>query len=210
MTNPNQKDPAEGDNGIVKAAAYKWSCDTELPEPIKLEIEFLLGLAATAHLNGSEMHLVFTGVDKDANRYMVDTTGCPPELIPSVIMMQAEQHKWVAAIMCTEGWTIPVEDRERFMKERAPGQQIKDHPRAYEVLTLTIETLNGSWGGDAKIIGQAPNQIVREELVLSKMVKHAGRMGNLLPANWDKDPIGTLQKVTAAKAHFNKDEASPE
>lgn len=195
------------DETMKLAEPYGWSADIVFPDSVQEEIRKLLVCAATAHREGIEMHTVFVGLDADNNITFLDCMGCPPDLLPSWVMMQADKNNWVVAIMCTEGWTIPEEARRDYGKPGGYMGELKDHPEAYEVLIVNVETLQGTWGGQAKIVGEDSNRTVKDELVLAKADEATGLLNNLLKPNWSKDPIGTLLRHLKAKLYYDKEPA---
>lgn len=191
------------------APAYPWNSDIVLPEQVTVHIDQLLALAQTCHIAGIEMRQVFIGVKADGEGIFMDVHKTPREMLSSWVMMNADKHKCVALIMCSEGWTVPDHvAKEWAEKSNRPEGEIKDHPEVIEVLMIGVETLKGHWFAREPIIGEGDNRTVKKPLQLKKADAAAGMHCNLLRANWMKDPEGTLHKATMAREYVEKDQSA--
>jgi hypothetical protein len=187
---------------------YPWTSDIEFPEQIKFQIDQLLTLAASCHAAGMEMRQVFIGVTPQDENLFIDCSDVPHPIVPSWVMMQADKHKCVALVMCSEGWTVPPEVSERWAKEGRPPGNISDQPECYEILLLQVETLKGHWYAQVKINVDGDIRTLDKELHLTKADKIGGRLTNLLKVHWEKDMFGTLEKAMEAKAHMEQERAA--
>jgi hypothetical protein len=186
------------------ADPYTWSSDVVFPDPIPDQINRLLTLASTCHRDGIDMSTTFVGIKADGDVICLDAEHCPPALLPSWVMMNADTHDFIVLLSCYEGYTVPPEVAERWAKEGRPAGQIKDQPESYETLMLGVETQKGTWIGQSKIVGESPNCIVKEVIALHKAEVSFGRFNNLLKCNWTNDLGGTLRKALEAKQFVDK------
>lgn len=197
-----EKEPLPADGGIVSSKPYAWDSDIVLPKPVADTVDHLLSLAATCHATGIEMRQVWIGLNAEGKGTLIDSTDYPEETLLANVMMMADKTDAVALVMCTEGYTLPPEITKSWAEGRRTHQNVSDHPEHYEVLMVQVETVQGTWAGQAKIIGEAPNQIVRDTLHLEKADAVRGRMNNLLRCNWNENRANILAIATRAQGYY--------
>lgn len=183
---------------------YDWTSDIVFPDRINDEINTVLKVAATAHGAGIDMRQIFVGLTADNKGIFMDCSEVPPPVLPSWIMQQADIHKCVALVHCCEGYTLPSHLTEQYMKNRRPGDEIKDHPQAEEILLVTVETQKGHWAGRAVIKGEHPKRYLETNIHIAKSDQSGVRLSNLLRCNWEKDMPGVLKKAVESMEYLSK------
>lgn len=192
------------------AEAYEWDSDIVLPDPVRTHITQLLALARSCHQSGIEMRQVFIGVEPNGHGIMMDCSDVPKEVIPSWVMMSLEKHHCVAAVSCSEGWTVPAKIAEDWAKNGRPPGNISDHPQAIEILMIQAETQLGTWIATSPIVGKGKERTLEQPLYMQKSDKTRGRLNNLLKCNWTNDRAGTLHKAAEALTHLQANKANKE
>lgn len=194
-------------DGVVRAEPYKWESDIVLPYPVNDTINHLLQLAATCHSTGIEMRQVWVGLNAEGKGTLVDSTDYPQEVLLANVMMMADKTESVALVLCTEGYALPQHITKDWAEGRRSHENVSDHPEHYEVLMVQVETRQGTWGGQARIIGEAPNQIVRDVIKIRKFDATRGRMNNLLRCNWDENKANILAIARQAQEYYDKNKS---
>lgn len=200
----NQKDKAEMPKLAEKA--YAWSCNVELPQVLKGEIDAQLRLTATCHEHGVEMRHVVVAITGDNTKHFLDASEVPPEVLAPVIMMMAEKTKAVAIVMTTEAWTVPEEVMKRMQDAGISGNKLKDQPEAYEVVIVQVETKLGTYAGFAPLLGKKGNYTVKDTIELAKRDTPITAFDNMLPGSeGGHSPHHLLQMLQALKFMADQD-----
>jgi hypothetical protein len=59
-----------------------------------------------------------------------------------------------AVIMLSEGWSLPQEDVSDFTSDPGRYGSVRNHPRAFQVVSVLYENLAGQWMGTARVEGR--------------------------------------------------------
>ena len=128
--------------------AIPYSVSPALPELFNDHIEHALHMAAHILQEGEELpYPMFFLLSKDNNNHFLDADGAPMMETISWISAMAREHDAVSVITLSEGWTVPEDIAKQIYDSGVPEGGIKSHPKAFPILRMQIETLNGIWAG---------------------------------------------------------------
>lgn len=189
-----------------------FSFKTPLPEEFNIHITQMLHLAAHYLKDGEEVPLLFVGINANNEGHLIDPEGLPVrQLIRVMVRNILKEIPAVAVLMMTESWSLPENVAKDWNEGKRPeGMQIKDHPEAFEVVMVQIETINGTWGARAKLNPTVKGEprTLQSDMEFEKATDVGGQFCNLLPQNSsDEDEHPIMQLIgKLISAHVGSDE----
>lgn len=180
----------QGKEDLVPPLEY--TIDAELPSMIVEQIDLFMSMASNTYACGGEALLTFLGLNAEGQPFMIDVRQLPKQLVRPMIMAFADAHNLVALITVSEGWSLPEDVSQRWANGQRDGvKQISEHPRAFEVFMISVETLIGTWAGRLILPCEAGEYDRRpsEPMAITKATAVGGTYNNLLKQNRGELPL---------------------